>query len=134
MILVVSKMFILWKRMKRKISLFLVILMNFFLIGCGEEPYFTYEEIQEKNEKNLTLRKEKIQNITQTFSLFSQKNLNLYFFSPEENSFSGKGLLNLTFMQSGENNQGNFDFQMHYTDKSKNLPFELQTKGTFIGS
>ena len=87
-ILVVSKMFILWKRMKRKISLFLVILMNFFLVGCREEPYFTYEEIQEKNEKNLTLRKEKIQNITQTFSLFSQKNLNLYFFSPEENSFS----------------------------------------------
>ena len=82
--------------MKKNFFLVFLVLINFFLIGCGETPHFSDEEIREKNEENLTLRKENFQKIIQTFTLFSQKNLNLYFFSPEENSFAGKGLLNLT--------------------------------------
>jgi len=125
-------LFILARIMRGKFFWILLVVMCFFFLWCSNEEKISFQAIQEKNESNIEVWKEKFDNLSQRLKNVSQKNLKIYFFSPEENSFSWKGFLSWNMVVTGNISAVDFEYQMNYQDKIKNIPLDIQIKAKIM--
>lgn len=96
-----------------------------FLSACSDSEELSVDAFMVKNNEILSSWKNQISSFFSWNNEKTVKHLNLYFSSPEKNSFFGKWSLKFSYFWSGSEYQASFDFVADYYDRLKRQPLSL---------
>ena len=103
-----------------------------FLSACSDSEELSVDAFMVKNNEILSSWKNQISSFFSWNNEETVKHLNLYFSSPEKNSFFGKWSLKFSYFWSGSEYQASFDFVADYYDRLKRQPLSFTFSGDVL--